>query len=128
MILQNNTLVTKDKLVTYKITPDVRVNNSKNEIITSTFAHLFKPPMTRFSIKDMSYALPNRVYFTIVLENKDKQDEDNSKDKPIRKKSKKQNVGFYLSFPQEFHDLVMGKVSTCWKNVCLLFTSDAADE
>lgn len=119
MILQNNTLVTKDKLVTYKITPDVRVNNSKNEIITSTFAHLFKPPMTRFSIKDMSYALPNRVYFTIVLENKDKQDEDNSKDKPIRKKSKKQNVGFYLSFPQEFHDLVMGKVSTCWKNVGL---------
>lgn len=119
MILQNNTLVTKDKLVTYKITPDVRVNNSKNEIITSTFAHLFKPPMTRFSIKDMSYALPNRVYFTIVLENKDKQDEDNSKDKPIRKKSKKQNVGFYLSFPQEFHELVMGKVSTCWKNVGL---------
>lgn len=119
MILQNNTLVTKDKLVTYKITPDVRVNNSKNEIITSTFAHLFKPPMARFSIKDMSYALPNRVYFTIVLENKDKQDEDNSKDKPIRKKSKKQNVGFYLSFPQEFHDLVMGKVSTCWKNVGL---------
>ena len=119
MILQNNTLVTKDKLVTYKITPDVRVNNSKNEIITSTFAHLFKPPMTRFSIKDMSYALPNRVYFTIVLENKDKQDKDNSKDKPIRKKSKKQNVGFYLSFPQEFHDLVMGKVSTCWKNVGL---------
>lgn len=119
MILQNNTLVTKDKLVTYKITPDVRVNNSKNEIITSTFAHLFKPPMTRFSIKDMSYALPNRVYFTIVLENKDKQDEDDSKDKPIRKKSKKQNVGFYLSFPQEFHDLVMGKVSTCWKNVGL---------
>ena len=97
----------------------MRVNNSKNEIITSTFAHLFKPPMTRFSIKDMSYALPNRVYFTIVLENKDKQDEDNSKDKPIRKKSKKQNVGFYLSFPQEFHDLVMGKVSTCWKNVGL---------
>ena len=119
MILQNNTLVTKDKLVTYKITPDVRVNNSKNEIITSTFAHLFKPPMTRFSIKDMSYALPNRVYLTIVLENKDKQDKDNSKDKPIRKKSKKQNVGFYLSFPQEFHDLVMGKVSTCWKNVGL---------
>ena len=119
MIIQNNTSVTKDKLVTYKITPDVRVNNSKNEIITSTFAHLFKPPMTRFSIKDMSYALPNRVYFTIVLENKDKQDEDNSKDKPIRKKSKKQNVGFYLSFPQEFHDLVMGKVSTCWKNVGL---------
>ena len=119
MILQNNTLVTKDKLVTYKITPDVRVNNSKNEIITSTFAHLFKPPMTRFSIKDMSYALPNRVYFTIVLEKKDKQDKNNSKDKPIRKKSKKQNVGFYLSFPQEFHDLVMGKVSTCWKNVGL---------
>ena len=119
MILQNNTLVTKDKLVTYKLTPDVRVKKKKNEIITSTFAHLFKPPMTRFSIKDMSYALPNRVYFTIVLENKDKQDKDNSKDKPIRKKSKKQNVGFYLSFPQEFHDLVMGKVSTCWKNVGL---------
>ena len=41
MLLKNNTLIKRDEMVTFKITPDFRVSNTKNEIITSAITNIY---------------------------------------------------------------------------------------
>lgn len=95
MLLKNNTLVKRDEMITYKITPDFGVSNSKNEIITSAITNIYKSPSSRLSLTNLNYTKPSRVYFNIVLEDK--------------------NANFYLSVPSKYEDLFQGKMSSCWK-------------
>ena len=50
MLLKNNTLIKRDEMVTFKITPDFRVSNTKNEIITSAITNIYKAPSSRISL------------------------------------------------------------------------------
>ena len=47
------------------------------------------------SLTNLNYTKPSRVYFNIVLEDK--------------------NANFYLSVPSKYEDLFQGKMSSCWK-------------
>lgn len=94
-MLKNNTLIKRDEMITFKLTPDFRVSNSKNEIITSAIANIYKAPSRRLSLININYTVPSRVYFNVVLENK--------------------NVNFYISIPKQYQDLLQGKMSSCWR-------------
>lgn len=96
MLLKNNTLIKRDEMVTFKITPDFRVSNTKNEIITSAITNIYTAPSTRLSLVNINYKIPSRVYFNIVLKDK--------------------NVQFYITVPKQYQDLIVGKMSSCWKN------------
>jgi len=96
MIFENNTLIKRDEMISFKLTPDFRLSNSKNEIITSAIANIYKAPSRRLSISNINYTVPSRVYFNIVLEDK--------------------NANFYISVPTQFQELLQGKMSSCWKN------------
>lgn len=94
-MLQNNTFIKRDETITFKITPDFSVNNGKNEIITSTITNIYENPSRRISLSNINYKKPNRVFFNIVLENK--------------------NASFYITVPKTYEDLFEGKMSSCWK-------------
>lgn len=94
-MLKNNTLIKRDEMITFKLTPDFRVSNSKNEIITSAIANIYKAPSRRLSLININYTIPSRVYFNVVLENK--------------------NANFYISIPKQYQELLQGKMSSCWR-------------
>ena len=96
MLLKNNTLIKRDEMVTFKITPDFRVSNTKNEIITSAITNIYKAPSSRISLVNINYKVPSRVYFNIVLRDR--------------------NAQFYMTMPRQYQDLIEGKMSSCWKN------------
>lgn len=94
-MLQNNTFIKRDETVTFKITPDFSVNNGKNEIITSAITNIYENPSRRISLSNINYKKPSRVFFNIVLENR--------------------NASFYITVPKTYEDLFEGKMSSCWK-------------
>ena len=98
-MFENNTFVVKNKMTTYRITPDFRVSNTKNEIISNTFANLYQPLMKRISLANVNYRKQAQVHFNIVMEKRD--------------------VAFYISFPTQFEELIEGKMKSCWKGCAL---------
>ena len=93
--LKNNTFVKHDEMVTFKITPDFGVSNTKNEIITSAITNIYQTPSKRVCLDTLSYKKTSKVFFNIVLENR--------------------NASFYISVPKAYEDLFEGKMSSCWK-------------
>ena len=49
-----NTLVLKNEMTTYKITPDFNVNNMKNEVLTNVFSNLYESLMSRISLSNIN--------------------------------------------------------------------------
>ena len=95
----NNTLILKNEMTTYKITPDFSVSNTKNEVLTNVFSNLYESMMSRISLTNINIRRQNQVHFNIVMENR--------------------NVSFYLSFPSKFEELIEGKIKSCWKKCAL---------
>ena len=104
-MLMNNTFVLNNDMITYKITPDFGVSNSKNEIITNTFANLYEPPTKRLSLANINMRKQCQVHFNIVLENR--------------------NASFYLSIPTQYDDLITSKIHSCWKRSALDKVNDS---
>ena len=94
-----NTLVLKNEMTTYKITPDFNVNNMKNEVLTNVFSNLYESLMSRISLSNINVRRQQQVHFNIVMEDR--------------------NVSFYLSFPSKYEELIEGKIKSCWKKCAL---------
>ena len=95
----NNSFISKNEMTTYKITPDFRVTNNKNEVLSNVFSNLYEGIVKRVSLSNISFQQQNQVHFSIVMENR--------------------NIGFYLSFPTKFKELIEGKIDSCWKKCAL---------
>ena len=95
----NNTFIKKNQMTTYKITPDFRVSNTKNEVLSNTFANLYESPISRISLANINYRKQAQVHFNIVMEKRD--------------------VSFYISFPTRYEELIEGKMKACWKGCAL---------
>lgn len=93
-MFNNNTLVLNNEMVTYNIIPDFNVSNLKNEVLTSVFSNLYETAMKRISFSNLNFRKQNQVHFNIVLE--------------------KQNISFYLSFPNKYGELIDSKIKSCW--------------
>lgn len=85
-----------DTYNTFYIKPDFTISNKGNVSIANAFSYAYKPLIKRLgvSLKSTTVEFAKQFYFTIVL--------------------KKGHAGFYISIPDDYTPLMLGKMSTVW--------------
>ncbi|UYZ39093.1 hypothetical protein OD350_28895 (plasmid) [Clostridium beijerinckii] len=79
---------------TYKIKPDFTIDNSNNDSLIHSLSTMYKSPRERLSIRELKYYPQQKVYFDIIFRHR--------------------RVNFYCSIPNDYADLVVGKMKTIW--------------
>lgn len=78
----------------FRIIPDHELSNLNNEALVNTFSSLYSTPKERMDFKNLGYSLPRQIYFDIVF--------------------KRKQACFYISLPEDYADLIEGKMKTIW--------------
>lgn len=80
---------------TFRIIPDININNSQNEVLAHTFSLMYKTPRQRVSLKDLNYTQPRQAYYDIMFEPGNM-------------------AKFYLTVHDEYRELIEGKLHTVY--------------
>lgn len=81
-------------MITYKIKPDFNISNIDNEVIAHAINCMYLTPRQRLNIKKLTVNPVRKVYFDIVFRHN--------------------RVNFYFTVPEDYSDLVVGKMKTIW--------------
>lgn len=94
--IKNSYDIQPDSYKTYYIKPDYTISNNANISIANAFSYAYKPLIKRLgvSLKTTTIEFTKQFYFTIVV--------------------KKGYAGFYISIPEGYEPLILGKMSTVW--------------
>lgn len=83
-----------ESIKTYRIIPDYDITNINNESLVNVFSSIYQTPKQRFDVKNIGYSFPKQIYFDIIF--------------------KRKQAYFYISVPEEYSQLIKGKMDTIW--------------
>lgn len=89
---------------TYKIIPDINIENNQNEVIARAISTLYKTPLESFKIdikgRQITYTSKRKILFDILLV--------------------PNNAYFYFTLPVESEELFLSKIKSIWNNVAII--------